>query len=168
MKNKKSLPFLMQAVAVLWGVVAFIMLFLPAIGVDGTDTTYNGLKVVFGYKQSTLGYEYSVFNFSFMNLLTYILILVGIVLSVLSIVSNTNKWVSVIASVAFLVAGIFFFCTIAFTSVNADASKIFASLGGNIKDSFTLAVGAILGGVFSIVAALSSLGAFLMKEVLKK
>jgi hypothetical protein len=101
-----------------------------------------------------------------MNLLTYILVLVGLVLTVLNIVSKKpNQLFTLIATAAFLVAGIFFFCTVGFTSVNADASKIWSALGGNIKDSFSLAIGSILGGVFSILAALSSAGALLMKKL---
>jgi hypothetical protein len=170
MYNKKMLPLIMTAAAAFWGLVAIIMLFVPAVAVKDADATYNGLKIVFGYtaKQTVLGstVTYTVFNFSFMNLLTYILVLAGLVLSVLN-VKMQNKLFSVIAAVVFLVAGIFFFCTVGFTSVNADASKLFASLGSNIKDSLSLAVGAILGGVCSIAAALASIGNFLLKKLVK-
>ena len=71
-KRKSSVGKPLSFVAAVLGLVAVVMLFLPAIGIKDTDTTYTGLQITFGYQESLLGFEYTVFDFSFMNLLTYI------------------------------------------------------------------------------------------------
>ena len=91
-KRKSSVGKPLSFVAAVLGVVAVVMLFLPAIGIKDTDTTYTGLQITFGYKESLLGFEYTVFDFSFMNLLTYILAVVGIVFSVLSAMGKGSKF----------------------------------------------------------------------------
>ena len=139
------------------------MLFLPAIGIKDTDTTYTGLQITFGYKDSLLGFEYTVFDFSFMNLLTYILAVVGIVFSVLSAMGKGSKFAAFIAAAAFAVSGVFFFLSVSYTLPNEDASKIISFVGGDIKDALTLAYGAIIGGVASLLAAVCNLGKIVLK-----
>ena len=165
-KKKMKIAPLMSALATLLGLVAVIMLFVPVLGVKDVDTTYTGLKVVFGYKEKVaiIG-DVTVFNFSFMNLLTYILALAGTVLSLLNLLAKKpNKLFSLLAMVAFVVSAVFFFCTVSFTSVNEDASKIFDLFGGDIKELFKLGVGAIVGGVLSILAALASAASPVLKK----
>ena len=97
-KRKSNLGKPLAFVAAVLGLVAVVMLFLPAIGIKDTDTTYTGLQITFGCKESLLGFEYTVFDFSFMNLLTYILAVVGIVFSVLSAVGKGSKFAAFIAA----------------------------------------------------------------------
>ncbi len=162
-KRKSSLGKPLAFVAAVLGLAAVVMLFLPAIGIKDTDTTYTGLQITFGYKESLLGFEYTVFDFSFMNLLTYILAVVGIVFSVLSAMGKGSKFASFIAAAAFAVAGVFFFLSVSYTMPNEDASKIISAFGGNIKDALTLAYGAIIGGVAALLAALCNLCKIVLK-----
>lgn len=165
MAKKMKMSSILTAVAALLGIVAFIMLFLPAIGVKDADTTYKGLDIVFGYKGKVLTVEYTVFNFSFMNLLTYILVLAGVVLSVLNLVGKKpSKLLALIAAAAFLVAGIFFFCSVSFASLNEDASKLITAFGGDIKDGLELAFGSIIGGIAGILAAIAAASPFYLKK----
>ena len=157
-KRKSNLGKPLSFVAAVLGLAAVVMLFLPAIGIKDTDTTYTGLQITFGYKESLLGFEYTVFNFSFMNLLTYILAVVGIVFSVLSAMGKGSKFAAFIAAAAFAVSGVFFFLSVSYTLPNEDASKIISFVGGDIKDALTLAYGAIIGGVASLIAAVCNLG----------
>lgn len=162
-KRKSSVGKPLSFVAAVLGLVAVVMLFLPAIGIKDTDTTYTGLQITFGYKESLLGFEYTVFDFSFMNLLTYILAVVGIVFSVLSAVGKGSKFAAFIAAAAFAVSGVFFFLSVSYTLPNEDASKIISFVGGDIKDALTLAYGAIIGGVASLLAAVCNLGKIVLK-----
>lgn len=162
-KRKSSIGKPLSFVAAVLGLAAVVMLFLPAIGIKDTDTTYTGLQITFGYKESLLGFEYTVFNFSFMNLLTYILAVVGIVFSVLSAVGKGSKFAAFIAAAAFAVSGVFFFLSVSYTLPNEDASKIISFVGGDIKDALTLAYGAIIGGVASLLAAVCNLGKIVLK-----
>ena len=162
-KRKSSVGKPLSFVAAVLGLAAVVMLFLPAIGIKDTDTTYTGLQITFGYKESLLGFEYTVFDFSFMNLLTYILAVVGIVFSVLSAVGKGSKFAAFIAAAAFAVSGVFFFLSVSYTLPNEDASKIISFIGGDIKDALTLAYGAIIGGVASLLAAVCNLGKIVLK-----
>lgn len=162
-KRKSNLGKPLSFVAAVLGLVAVVMLFLPAIGIKDTDTTYTGLQITFGYKESLLGFEYTVFDFSFMNLLTYILAVVGIVFSVLSAMGKGSKFAAFIAVAAFAVSGVFFFLSVSYTLPNEDASKIISFVGGDIKDALTLAYGAIIGGVASLLAAVCNLGKIVLK-----
>ena len=162
-KRKSSVGKPLSFVAAVLGLAAVVMLFLPAIGIKDTDTTYTGLQITFGYKESLLGFEYTVFNFSFMNLLTYILAVVGIVFSVLSAMGKGSKFAAFIAVAAFAVSGVFFFLSVSYTLPNEDASKIISFVGGDIKDALTLAYGAIIGGVASLLAAVCNLGKIVLK-----
>lgn len=162
-KRKSNLGKPLSFVAAVLGLVAVVMLFLPAIGIKDTDTTYTGLQITFGYKESLLGFEYTVFDFSFMNLLTYILAVVGIVFSVLSAMGKGSKFAAFIAAAAFAVSGVFFFLSVSYTLPNEDASKIISFVGGDIKDVLTLAYGAIIGGVASLLAAVCNLGKIVLK-----
>lgn len=162
-KRKSSVGKPLSFVAAVLGLVAVVMLFLPAIGIKDTDTTYTGLQITFGYKESLLGFEYTVFDFSFMNLLTYILAVVGIVFSVLSAMGKGSKFAAFIAAAAFAVSGVFFFLSVSYTLLNEDASKIISFVGGDIKDALTLAYGAIIGGVASLLAAVCNLGKIVLK-----
>lgn len=162
-KRKSNLGKPLSFVAAVLGLAAVAMLFLPAIGIKDTDTTYTGLQITFGYKDSLLGFEYTVFDFSFMNLLTYILAVVGIVFSVLSAMGKGSKFAAFIAVAAFAVSGVFFFLSVSYTLPNEDASKIISFVGGDIKDALTLAYGAIIGGVASLLAAVCNLGKIVLK-----
>ena len=162
-KRKSNLGKPLSFVAAVLGLAAVVMLFFPAIGIKDTDTTYTGLQITFGCKESLLGFEYTVFDFSFMNLLTYILAVVGIVFSVLSAVGKGSKFAAFIAAAAFAVSGVFFFLSVSYTLPNEDASKIISFIGGDIKDALTLAYGAIIGGVASLLAAVCNLGKIVLK-----
>lgn len=162
-KRKSSVGKPLSFVAAVLGLAAVVMLFLPAIGIKDTDTTYTGLQITFGYKESLLGFEYTVFDFSFMNLLTYILAVVGIVFSVLSAMGKGSKFAAFIAAAAFAISGVFFFLSVSYTLPNEDASKIISFVGGDIKDALTLAYGAIIGGVASLLAAVCNLGKIVLK-----
>lgn len=162
-KRKSNLGKPLSFVAAVLGLAAVAMLFLPAIGIKDTDTTYTGLQITFGYKDSLLGFEYTVFDFSFMNLLTYILAVVGIVFSVLSAMGKGSKFAAFIAAATFAVSGVFFFLSVSYTLPNEDASKIISFVGGDIKDALTLAYGAIIGGVASLLAAVCNLGKIVLK-----
>lgn len=131
-----------RAIGIIFGVVSLIMLFLPAINVGDTQTTYSGLQVIFGYKNGE-----TILKFSFLNLLPYLLIIVGIVFLILYSINSTNYFLALCSAIAFIVAGILFFCTISFTIPVVEV----------MKESFSLGIGAILGGIFSLIVGVAYL-----------
>ena len=97
-KANKQINTIVAFVAALLGLAAICMMFLPAVGIKDTDTTYTGMQVAFGYTEVTkvpiIGTEIkaTIFNFSFMNMLTYILALVGVVFSILAALGKGSKF----------------------------------------------------------------------------
>lgn len=138
---KKVIKFLPLVAAVL-GLIAAISLFLPAIVVG--DNEFLGFTTAFGYEKK--GVEY--LSFSFMNLLTYLLVIGGTVCAVLAYFKKENKLFAWISAVCFLVAGVLFFFMIPFASPTA----MWKLLGG-FKKLAELGYGAILAGVCSILGA---------------
>lgn len=165
-KLNKILTFVMGGCLL----VALIMMFLPAVKAD--EQSYNGLKLIFGYtaKQSVGGIsvEKEFLEFSFMNLLTYLLALVGLVLVVLQIVKGENKIFNYAVIGCALVAAIFFFLTKNFAVLNEDIKKAYEMLNTSFTELFDLAVGPILGGVFSIVACLCGVAKVVLPMVKTK
>ncbi len=145
-------------VAIVLGVVAIIMLFLPAITytAGGEKYNYSGFKVMFGYKETYAGITMEVFKFSFGNFLVLLLTVVGIVFAVLAKLGKLGKISPIVAAVAFLVAGILFFCM---KSMIAGSDEVKET----VKE-FSLGAGAVIGGILSIIAAILSVLPVFAKE----
>lgn len=153
-------------IAVLLGVVSLVMLFVPNILIKDSETSYTGFQIVFGYVHSYKILQQTVntqvLTFSFMNFLTYVLVAVGIVFTVLSYISKGNKLAKLIATLSYLVAGVLFFFIIGFTMpvpVTVDIPGfISASLATQeeIRATYMLGAGAIVSGVCSIISGLLS------------
>jgi len=168
--KKISLNKILYGVAVLLSVVAVFMIFAPALGITYTghdNATYTGLQAVFGYSQTKTILGASVttnfLSFSFMNLLTYILLIVAIVLLVVKLCGKLNsKIVDYIIAVLLVVSGIFFFVTSNFAVLagfyDATADVITRTLG----------TGAIVSGVLAIVSSIVVVVASVLKPAKKK
>lgn len=157
-KKKSNLGPISSALSVLLGFAAVVMLFLPAVAVKDTETTYTGLQITFGYSVTVpvLG-DFEVLKFSFMNLLPYILVLGGIVFAVLSALGKGSGFASFIAAGAFIVAGVFFLLQTSFIICNDLTTAVINFIGVNLKDGFVLAYGGIIAMVCSFLAGVLSL-----------
>ena len=144
-------------IALVLCVAALAMVFVPAVKIVGklTDSVYytgNGLNTIFGYSDGSV----SVFSFSVLNLMTYALPLAALVLVALKMASGTKgKLLDCIAIVLLVVASVFFFLAPTF------AISEFANVGLHVKK---LAIGAILGGVASILATLVLIANLVIKR----
>ncbi len=160
----KKIERFIPVIAAALGVIAIIMFFLPAVVIPATkmgsvtigeDTVYNGWQTMFGFfEKADNGDKIEHLAFSFMNLLTLILVAAGIVLCVLSFLGKGNKFFALIAIACFIVAGVFFFLTLVFTQAGAAYT-----LNGNlaqekVKEAWKLGAGPIVGGILSILAGL--------------
>ena len=159
---KKNLNKILIIVAIVFVLVAVLMLFAPAgiVGEGKGQLSYSGANLTFGYTKKTQIGDLQVFKFSFGNFLPYILVLAGIVFAVLALFKKLGNIAPVVAAGAFLVAGILFFCTVAMCSIGDDVGKIWNIAGSllnpeyNPKDDIALGIGPILAGAFSVVAAI--------------
>lgn len=161
-RKKSNVGMILSGLSVLLGLAAIVMLFLPAVAIKDTDTTYTGLQVTFGYSVDIpIWGEAVVFKFSFMNLLAYILAAAGVVFAILSAMGKSGKFASFIAAAAFIAAGVLFVIQPSFiirddlTSTITDAINNF--LGVDLTEGFTLAVGGIIAVVCEFLAGLLSL-----------
>lgn len=148
-KKKLQLSGYCDFVAMLFGVAAFCMMFLTCVKYTGIISNYDftGYQIAFGYAEKSGSVSVQMLAFSFMNLLPYILVLVGIFATALcAFGKRSSGLLGIIAFAAFVVAAVFFFLAANFIVLPESAILT--------KENFSLAVGSILSGSFSIVAAL--------------
>ena len=167
-KKQKTNGKLFLAIALLFGIASIFMILLPAIKVIDNDTAYTGLQVVFGYenKETLFGSTITtpILEFSFMNLLTYLLVIVGVITLILNLIGKASGLLSLISIIALIGAGVLFFLTANFTMpVVGDIGSFLGNTVEEIREYYQLGIGAILGGVFSILAGVSQLLKSLIK-----
>lgn len=161
---KTFFAFLPAALAV----IALCMIFAPAACVKNSDAVYSGLKLSFGYSESsTIGTTTVTtkwFNAS-VNILTYILVIAGGVFTVFA--ARGKGLARVGAAGCFFIAGVLFFCTVALCS-----PAVSDSIPDNMRDEYikqaksalTLGGGAIAGGALAMLAAIcAAVPAFVKK-----
>ncbi len=153
-KSKKNLKYLDLGIVAL-AVIALIMIFLPAVGAE--EDAWNGLKVVFGYKEETKILTSTVtteiLGFSFMNLLTYIFVILAAVCAGMNFKKKGNKLL--LLSVLFsLLAGAFFLLTKNFVVLNDSLVKVYEALGTTFAKEAELGAGPIIGAICMFLAAI--------------
>lgn len=167
MAKKKSITKYAGFAAILLALASIGFMFAPAIvyGEGDNATTYTAFQTMFGYTSKTgdrIVVTRTLLDFSFMNLLTLILLAVGIVFSVLKMLSGKNaKLFTLITTACFIVAGVFLFMTITFTvpHVSTNTAEKLFDLS---KDNMTLGWGAIVSAICALIAGACKLGEFLL------
>lgn len=174
-RKKSTLGLVFSAGAVLFAIAAVCMMFLNAVELVSGDSVlqqFSGLEIAFGTEhkfvigegtllETTL--KLQLFEFSFMNLLPYLLALAGAVVALLAALSKKSFLLNIIAVACFVAAAVFFFTAASYVSVaGSEGSGTLNVLVKNIVDALKdgdnlkIAIGSILGGAFSIVAAACS------------
>ena len=146
----KALKKYFPLISLVCGVAAFIMIFLPAVEIPGYD--WNGLKVCFGDKDFNM-------KFSICSTATYLLAIAGGVLAYYG-AKNSNKKFQYAAIACFAVAAIFFFIApnfIQWKGVPESAAK-------EARKLYDAAIGSILGALFCLVGAASTVCDVVIKE----
>lgn len=179
---KKNWDKILVCLSILFAVVAIILLVAPGIALKseykdisdvlsaqlsaiyGTPVkvdipkSYSMANITFGYSTTIAGVGTPVkFAFSFPNLLTYILIAGGIVCAVVALLGKGKKIVPFIAAGLFLVGGVLYLC----------AGKLLVLKTAD-SGYYTIGIGSILGGVFSILAACTAACVALVPLFIKK
>ena len=150
---KKNLGKILTCVGAVLALVAFFMMFAPAAtmkGLLGKTENLSGTDLTFGYEESGI----KIIGFS-ANIVTYILLIAGIACAVLALLGKGGNIVRIVAAACFVVAGVFFFCSIAFASFYPDmeSGALKDKSVEAIKESLSLGAGAIVGGILSILAS---------------
>ena len=147
---KKNLKyFIPGAIALVLGIVAFCMMFLPAVTYTDklglTNFSIKGSQLTFGDKLEIFDVE--TLNFNIMMLLGFGLPLIG---GVLALLFKNGLITKIITTACFVVGAVFLFSTTGFTAISmTQDAKDLLLLGYNES----LAVGPIVAGVVSIIGA---------------
>lgn len=148
-KSKNSQMGLILKVAVLvLGIAAFCMAFLTCIKytgkILGEEYTFTGFEAMFGAVKEGQLADLKYLGFSFMNLLAFALPLVGAVLTMLN-----NKIAKFVGVALMVVGGILMFLVPNFAVLAKVDGKLTVA-AATLKNP-ALGIGAILGGVFSLL-----------------
>lgn len=169
MAKKNSMMKYAGFVAILLALAAIGFMFAPAIvyGTGDDPTTFTAFQTMFGYtKRIQIGgglyRDVQYFDFSFMVLLTLILIAAGIVLSVMKmLMGGKSKLFTLITTACFIVAGVLLFMLIPLSVPHVYNEGSWAQYSLS-KDNMTLGWGAIVAAICSLIAGSFKLGEFLL------
>lgn len=168
MAKKNSVTKYAGFAAILLALASIAFMFAPAIvyGSGDDPTTYTAFQAMFGYTETVskggLSYTKAMLDFSFMNLLSLILLAAGIIFSVLKMLSGKNaKLFTLITTACFIVAGVFLFLVITYTIPHVSDNAIEKLLDLS-KDSMKLGWGAIVSAICALIAGACKLGEFLL------
>ncbi|MBQ8468278.1 MAG: hypothetical protein IJ542_00805 [Clostridia bacterium] len=144
-KSKKvsiGVDKLIYGCAAVLGLVALFLIFAPAAHMEYglLGGTFSGTELVFGLEDS--------FVFSFMNFLTYLLLVAGLVLVVLRLCGVVKgKLFDLLAACLLIAAGVLFFLVATLSVPVKDSLTATVKANGTIN----LLVGPILAGIFSLL-----------------
>ena len=152
---KKYVSYL-PLIATILGAIALISLFMPAV--EAGEESYKGINAVIGYSQSIMGFKVKVLEFSVMNLVPYVLVLVGIACAS-SMRKSTETKSAWVGAVCFIVAGVMFFMAPNFLQLSEELEAM-----GVEGSDFDSAIGATLAAVVSILAGAAMIVAKVMNK----
>ena len=155
---KKNLKYYIPgAIALVFGIAAFCMMFLEAVKytadllITETSFSYTGMQIAFGYRETmgsgALSVETTILNFNFLALLAFLLPVIG---GVLALVFKNGLITKIVTTACFVAGAVLIFSIVGYAGMGmSDAQK---ALVENLTP--TLCAGPIVGGI------LSALGAF--------
>lgn len=152
-KHQKS----MQTFIILFlGIVASIMVFLPALSYNDSDSTFTGFEVVFGTEFFNLGsFGSGQIEFSILGVIAFISPLAA------SLIATYAKKGMLIASALFTLAAVLLFTLPAYTTATMRIGETFTEIDIN----WSMAYGLIIAGILSIFGALFTLLNVLYKNL---
>lgn len=158
MAKKGVKYYIPGAIALVFGIAAFCMMFLEGVKYSAdliiaqTSYSYTGAQLAFGYAEESV----TILSFNFMAFIAFLLPVIGGLIAVLF----KNGLITKIVTTACFVAGaVLLFTVVAYMDIGFvstesegfnDALQEFYDV---IKENFVLGAGAIAGGVLSAVGA---------------
>lgn len=170
-KIKKNL---LLYIACGFAIAAVFMMFAPASHFSPPYfsqsflQSFTGVQMTFGYAEEISTGSGTVlevyFKFS-VNILTYLFLISGIVFAILAALGKFDKISKVVSAVSFILAGVLYFLMIQLSSFGEGMMKVWYSA---ILIELVLDIGPILGGIFSLIAALLVILDLFKDKILKK
>lgn len=160
---KKHLGKIIACVAIVLGVIAALMIFAPAlVPKSGNGDAMKGSDIAFGAKVGDANY-YGASAY----ILAFLLPLIGVILAVVALLGKGGIIVPVLAAVCFIAGGIVYFLPLQTISYSKDLLDLGAKnedLRKLTKEFAKIGAGAIVGGLFSILAACASCATLFVKK----
>ena len=155
---KKNLKYYIPgAIALVFGIAAFCMMFLEAVKytadllITETSYSYTGMQIAFGYKETmgsgALSVQTTILNFNFLALLAFLLPVIG---GVLALVFKNGLITKIVTTACFVAGAVLIFSIVGYAGMGMSDAQ--TALVENLTP--TLCAGPIVGGI------LSALGAF--------
>lgn len=158
MAKKKNLKmFIPGAIACVFGIAAFCMIFVDAVTYTGklieTEVSLSGLLLAFGGEVdikdiSSLAFPIKELNFNIMVTLAFLLPIIG---GVLALVFKNGLVTKIITTACFVVGAVFLFSTTGFVSIGIEEG-VAESITEN-GYTVSLSAGPIVAGVLAILGA---------------
>lgn len=156
---KKNLKYYIPgAIALVFGIAAFCMMFLEAVKytadllITETSYSYTGMQIAFGYKETmgsgALSVQTTILNFNFLALLAFLLPVIG---GVLALVFKNGLITKIVTTACFVASAVFLFCAGAFSNIGLEEG-----IAEQLADGFYsvgLGAGTIVGGILSVLGA---------------
>lgn len=157
-KQKSNIIQLFPIIGTVLGIIAVVMIFLPAISIKDTEVTYTGLQTAFGYTQEGLFGDRIIFKFSLILFVGFIIAIGAVAFAVFHLLTPKNKSFLLFAVVCFVLSALCYFFQIELLSVgDGFLSELVGSyLNPDLaKETMQLGVGAVVGGIASVLSAIA-------------
>lgn len=170
-KSKKQQGRLIQLfpiIGVVLGCIAVLMMFLPAISMEGTKVTYTAWQTAFGYTEETFLSAITYFNFSLILFIGSIIAVAAIVFALYHYLSPKGNLFALLAVLCFVLSALCFFFQVYLASIGD--GFMFGGIFGeflnanDVRKNMQLGVGAIIGGIVSLLGAMVCLLPIFIKE----
>ena len=156
-KKGKYGIYIAGGIALLFGILAFCMMFLDAVTytgkIAGSQVNLAGSLLAFGGEVEikdfgSLAFPFKTLSFNIMVTLAFFLPLVG---GVLALLFKNGLIAKIVTTACFVVGAVFMFSTTGFVSIGMEegVASTITEEGYTVK----LAVGPIIGGIFAILGA---------------
>ena len=164
-KKKKYSYFIAGGIALLFGIAAFCMMFLPAVTFNLADSTtdgWTGAQLAFGYKETyPLIGEVTILNFNILVFLAFALPLIG---GLLALIFKNGLITKIVTTACFVIGAVLLFSIVGLSGIGRISmdeenilseaiNSILNELYNAIDNTKGLGIGAILGGVFAVIGA---------------
>ena len=129
---KKNLKYYIPgAIALVFGIAAFCMMFLEAVKytadllITETSYSYTGMQIAFGYKETmgsgALSVQTTILNFNFLALLAFLLPVIG---GVLALVFKNGLITKIVTTACFVAGAVLIFSIVGYAGMGmSDAQK---------------------------------------------
>ena len=164
---KKKMKFIIPgAIALVFGIVAFCMMFVPAITFNSGDSSsdgWTGAQLAFGYKE-TIDYligsaEFTILEFNIVALLAFALPLVG---GILALIFKNGLLAKILTTACFVVGAVLLFSIVGYSGLGrievdtgiSFVDNIINGIYDSVDSTKGLGAGPIVAGILSVLGAL--------------